>query len=61
MGNKYYVLRGHLSRLSRRDDLGLGLAVPSIHPPSEKKRSRQFVNRIYPLLCVELRKVALWQ
>jgi hypothetical protein len=32
MGNKYHVLHRHLSRLSRRDDLGLGVAVPSIHP-----------------------------
>src|SRR5215204_1036155 len=34
MGNKYHVLHRHLSRLSRlsrRDDLELGVAVPSIH------------------------------
>jgi len=31
MGNKYHVLHRHLSRLSRPDDLGLGVAVPSIH------------------------------
>ena len=28
MGNKYHVLHRHLSRLSRPDDLGLGVAVP---------------------------------
>jgi hypothetical protein len=31
MGNKYHVLHRHLSRLSRPDDLGLGVAVPSMH------------------------------
>jgi hypothetical protein len=40
MGNKYHVLHRHLSRLSRPDDLGLGVAVPSIHPVSEKTSSR---------------------
>ena len=41
MGNKYHVLHRHLSRLSRRDDLGLGVAVTSIHPAAEKKSSRK--------------------
>jgi hypothetical protein len=40
MGNKYHVLHRHLSRLSRPDDLGLGVAVPSMHPVSEKTSSR---------------------
>ena len=44
MGNKYHVLHRHLSRLSRPDDPGLGAAVPSMHPVSEKTSSRQFVN-----------------
>ena len=51
MGNKYHVLHRHLSRLSRRDDLGLGVAVPSIHPVSEKTSSRQLVNRGSPPLA----------
>jgi hypothetical protein len=41
MGNKYHALHRHLSRLSRPNDLGLGVAVPSIHPVSEKTSSRQ--------------------
>src|SRR5215210_7887150 len=39
MGNKYHVLHRHLSRLSRlsrRDDLELGVAVISIHRAAEK-------------------------
>src|SRR3954462_238601 len=39
MGNKYHVLHRHLSRLSRlsrRDDLELGVAVTSIHRAAEK-------------------------
>jgi hypothetical protein len=44
MGNRYHVLHRHLSRLSRPNDLGLGVAVPSIDPVSEKTSSRQFVN-----------------
>ena len=51
MGNKYHVLHRHLSRLSRPDDLGLGVAVPSIHPVFEKTSSRQFVNRGNPPLA----------
>jgi hypothetical protein len=31
MGNKYHVLHRHLSRLSRADDLGIGVAVPFIN------------------------------
>lgn len=41
MGNKYHVLRRHLSRLSRPDDLGLGVAVSSIHPVSENGEHRK--------------------
>src|ERR687889_186898 len=44
MGNKYHVLHRHLSRLSRlsrRDDLELGVAVTSIHRTAEKKSSRK--------------------
>ena len=41
MGNKYHVLHRHLSRLSRPDDLGLGVAVPSIHPAAEKRSFRK--------------------
>ena len=44
MGNKYHALHRHLSRLSRPNDLGLGVAVSSMHPVSEKTSSRQFVN-----------------
>ncbi len=47
MGNKYHVLHRHLSRLSRLsrpNDLGLGVDVPSMYPVSEKTSSRQFVN-----------------
>src|SRR5215203_5917155 len=39
MGNKYHILHRHLSRLSRlsrRDDLELGVAVTSIHRAAEK-------------------------
>jgi hypothetical protein len=41
MGNKYHVLHRHLSRLSRPDDLGLGVAVPSIHRAAERLASRK--------------------
>src|SRR5215212_6139657 len=44
MGNKYHVLHRHssrLSRLSRRDDLELGVAVASIHRAAEKTPSRK--------------------
>src|SRR5215213_3664272 len=44
MGNKYHVLHRHLSRLSRlsrRDDLELGVAVTSIHRAAEKDCSRK--------------------
>ncbi len=44
MGNKYHVLHRHLSRLSRlsrRDDLELGVAVTSIHRAAEKRSSRK--------------------
>jgi hypothetical protein len=44
MGNKYHVLHRHLSRLSRlsrRDDLELGVAVTSIHRTAEKVHSRK--------------------
>jgi hypothetical protein len=44
MGNRYHVLHRHLSRLSRPNDLGLGVAVPSVDPAAEKTSSRQFVN-----------------
>ena len=44
MGNRYHVLHRHLSRLSRPNDPGLGVAVPSIDPVSEKTSSWQFVN-----------------
>jgi hypothetical protein len=48
MGNKYHVLHRHLSRLSRPDDLGLGVAVPSIHQAAEKRSSRKLIcNRSY--------------
>src|SRR5215212_8194706 len=50
MGNKYHVLHRPLSRLSRSDNLGLGVAVPSIHSISEKTSSRQLVNRGSPPL-----------
>ena len=46
MGNKYHVLHRHLSRLSRPDDLGLGVAVPSMHPVSEKTSSRNYLKRV---------------
>jgi recombinational DNA repair protein RecR len=46
MGNKYHVLHRHLSRLSRPDDLGLEVAVPSIHPVSEKTSSQRFPETI---------------
>src|ERR671921_849693 len=41
MGNKYHVLHSHLSRLSRRDDLELGVAVTSIHRTAENLNSRK--------------------
>lgn len=44
MGDKYHVLHRHLSRLSRlsrRDDLELGVAVTSIHRAAEKMCSRK--------------------
>jgi hypothetical protein len=39
---KYHVLRRHLSRLSRPNDLRLGVAAPSIHPAAENASSRRF-------------------
>src|SRR5215210_5207925 len=48
MGNKYHVLHRHLSRLSRRDDLELGVAVTSIHRAAEKKSYRRFPTRSPP-------------
>ena len=42
MGNKYHVLHRHLSRLSRPNDLGLGVAVPSIDPADEDASSKRF-------------------
>jgi hypothetical protein len=52
MGNKYHVLHRHLSRLSRlsrRDDLELGVAVTSIHRAAEKGYSRKPIfSRSHP-------------
>ena len=49
MGNKYHVLHRHLSRLSRlsrRDDLELGVAVTSIHRTAENLNSRKLTLKI---------------
>src|SRR5829696_1214486 len=47
MGNKYHILHRHLSRLSRlsrRDDLELGVAVTSIHRAAEKTPCRTSIS-----------------
>jgi hypothetical protein len=48
MGNKYYVFHGLLSQMSRfvqqghrHEDLGLGVAVTSIHRVTGKRSSRK--------------------
>ena len=46
MGNRYHTLHRHLSRLSRPDDLGIGVAVPSIHQAAEKRCSRKLSFRL---------------
>jgi hypothetical protein len=58
MGDKYYALYRHLSRLSRfaskstHDDLGLVAAVPSIHRESEKSYSRK--PSVAPVLLAQV-------